>query len=339
MKPVGWASTTVAVLAAITLMRASNAQETTLIFATTNQPTAHLNVRVHHPWAKRINEQGQGVIRIDVRDGPTLANHVNFYSRVVDDVAQISWGVHGFVAGKFPLSEVGSLPFEVVKSEQGSVAFWRLWKSGLLGREYNDVVPLYVVAFPQTGIHTAKPMKAPDSLAGLKIIAGQKITSEVVTRLGGTPISLPITDIYEGIQRGTADGVIQQWTAFQPFKLAEVTTYHVDTTLSGATAMVFMAKKRYDALPAAGRKVIDDNSGEAQSRQFGVFWDSVQDEGRQMVKALGGKHTIVTFTPEQEKVVREKIAPITAEWAKDTPGGDKALSTFRELLAKVKAGG
>lgn len=333
MRAVGWA----AAVALIGLAPASKAQETTLIFATTNQPMAHLNVRVHHPWAKRINEQGQGVIRIDVRDGPTLANHVNYYSRVVDDVVQISWGIHGFVSGKFGLTEVAGLPFEVDKSEPASVALWRLYKSGALDREYNEIVPLYLVAFPQTGIHTAKPMKAPDSLAGLKIIAGQKITGEVVTRLGGTPISLPITDIYEAIQRGTADGVIQQWTAFQPFKLAEVTTYHVDTTLSGSSGMVFISKKRYDALPAAARKVIDDNSGEAQSRLFGAFWDSVQEEGRQMVKA-SAKHAIVTFTPEQEKNVREKIAPIAADWAKNAPGGEKVLSTFRELLGKVKAG-
>jgi TRAP-type C4-dicarboxylate transport system substrate-binding protein len=337
MKAKGWTTGLVA-LWLVGFAHGSAAQEATLIFATTNQPTAHLNVRVQHPWAKRINEAGQGVVRIDVRDGPTLANHVNFYSRVVDDVAQISWGVHGFVAGKFPLSEVGSLPFEVDKSEPASVALWRLWKSGLLDREYNEVVPLYVVAFPQTGIHTARPMKAPDSLAGLKIISGQKITAEVVTRLGGTPISLPITDIYEGIQRGTADGVIQQWTAFQPFKLAEVTTYHVDTTLSGATGMVFISKKRYDALPAAARKVIDDHSGEAQSRRFGAFWDSVQDEGRQMVKARGDKHTIVRLTPEQEKSVRDKIAPVAAEWARSTPGGDKVLGAYRELIAKVKSG-
>jgi hypothetical protein len=30
---------------------------------------------------------------------------------------------------------------------------------------------------------------------------------------------------------------------------------------------------------------------------------------------------------------------VTAEWAKGTPGGERVLSTYRELLAKAKAGG
>jgi TRAP-type transport system periplasmic protein len=82
-------------LAAIGMLAATPAvaQETTLVFATTNAPNAHLNARVMHPWAERINQQGKGVVRIDVRDGPTMANHLNYYQRVMDDVVQIAWGL------------------------------------------------------------------------------------------------------------------------------------------------------------------------------------------------------------------------------------------------------
>jgi hypothetical protein len=86
-------------------LSAAAAEETTLIFATTNPPTAHLNARVLHPWAARINEAGKGVVKLDVRDGPQLVNSRNHYSRVVDDVVQVSWGSPNNVAGKFPLTE------------------------------------------------------------------------------------------------------------------------------------------------------------------------------------------------------------------------------------------
>jgi TRAP-type C4-dicarboxylate transport system substrate-binding protein len=94
----------------------------------------------------------------------------------------------------------------------------------------------------------------------------------VVERLGGLPLAMPIIDIYEAVQRGTADGTTIQWTAFQPFKLAEVTSYHVDVFLGSQPSMVLMAKKNYQALPAQARKLIDDNSGEKQTRVFGQFW-------------------------------------------------------------------
>src|SRR5579871_3710285 len=108
------------------------ADEVNLLFGTTLPAQVHLNMRVLHPWAERINEQGKGIIHIDVRDGESIANLSNFYSRVQDDVIQIAWGLQSAIGGKFPRTLVGALPFEVDKAENGSVALWRLYKSGIL---------------------------------------------------------------------------------------------------------------------------------------------------------------------------------------------------------------
>jgi TRAP-type C4-dicarboxylate transport system substrate-binding protein len=324
--------------ATLVALSAARAEETTLLFATTNAPNVHVNVRVMHPWAARINEQGKGIVRFDVRDGPTIANFTNYYSRVMDDVVQVTWGLQGLVAGKWNRSLVVALPFLFNSSEEASVAYWRLIKSGIVDSEYEDIVPLFACAFPPVGVHTAKPLKSLDSLAGLKFGVGSKVLSDVVTKLGGTPISLPLTDFYEGLQRGTIDGILGQWTQFEPFKLYEVTTYHVDTELGGAAGVAFMSKKRYNALSPEARKVIDDNSGEAQSRKFGAFWDAVNQEGRSLVQSKGEKHTIVKLTQEQAASWRERTTPVVADWVKGTPDGDKVLAAYRELLAAVQAG-
>jgi TRAP-type C4-dicarboxylate transport system substrate-binding protein len=315
------------------------AEETTLIFATTNVPQIHANVRVLHPWAQRMNEQGKGVLKIDVRDGMTLANHINFYQRAIDDVVQLTWGIQSQVAGKFPRSHVVTLPFEAETAEQSSIAYWRLYKTGLLDIEYDEIVPLMLIGLSQTGVHTAKPMRSLDSLNGLKLTMNSKSVSDAITRLGGTPISLPLPDFYEGLQRGTVDGAAISWPAFAPFKLAEVTSYHVETNLGNSIGVVFMTRKRYAALPAAARKVIDANSGEKESRVFGAMWDSEDQKGRELVKAMGGKHVFVSLTPEQSAKWREKVAPVAEEWAKATPNGAKILATYREFLAKAKTGG
>jgi TRAP-type C4-dicarboxylate transport system substrate-binding protein len=128
------------------------------------------------------------------------------------------------------------------------------------------------------------------------------------------------------------------WTAFQPFKLAEVTTFHVDTWMGASPGAVFMAKRRYDALPEAARKVMDANSGERESRAMGAFWDSEQTLGRAMVSAMAG-HTIVKLTPAQEANWKRQTDAAIANWTRNVPGGEKLLAAFREHLAKVKAGG
>lgn len=316
----------------------ARADEVNLMFGTTLPGQVHLNMRVLHPWAERINEQGKGVIHIDVRDGSSIADLSNFYSRVQDDVIQIAWGLQSAIGGKFPRSDVAALPFEVEKAEIGSVALWRLYKSGLLDAEYDTVQPLYLITFPPAGLHFAKQPKTLETLAGLKFALGSKVGASTIERLGGTPLSMVTSDYYTAIQRGMVDGAMVQWTAFQPFKLEDVTFYHVDTKLGGAAGMVFMAKKKYAALPAAARKILDDNSGEAESRVYGKFWDDVDNEGRQSVEALGSKHTIVTLPAATEAKWRVAVTPVIDEWVKSTPDGAKVLAAFRAETAKVKAG-
>ena len=325
-----------AALAAGLWFASANAQETSLIFATTNVPQVHLNVRVHHPWAKRINDQGAGTLKIDVRDGPTIANHLNYYERTLNDVIQIAWGLPVYVTGKFPLTEVANLPLVAGEAEYASTAFWRLYKSGLLNTEYDEITVLHIIVFPQVSVHYAKAPKTLDSLTGLKIGAGNKTTADIVTRLGGNPVSMPLTDYYEALQRGTIDGTLSQWTQFQPFKLAEVLFHHTETPLGGNVGMTFMAKKKFDGLSPAARKLLEDNSGEKQSRAFGQFWDQVNNEGRDLAK--GDKHQIVKLTAEQEASWRKRVDPIVDEWAKTSPAHAKVLATFRAEIANVKAG-
>jgi len=86
------------------------------------------------------------------------------------------------------------------------------------------------------------------------------------------------------------------------------------------------------------KKILDDNSDEAESRFYGKFWDDVDNEGRDMVKALGGKHQIVQQAPETAAKWRKAVEPVIDDWVKATPDGAKVLAAFRAETAKVKAG-
>src|SRR6185437_6021716 len=253
MKRLAWLSPIIAA-AMVGIATPASAEELVLKFATLDVPQAHLNVRVHHPWAAKINQQAKGIFRIDVFDGEALANHGNVYNQVVSNVVQIAWGLPS-LAGKFPLLDVTALPYVTQgDSEVASTALWRLYKTGLLDKEFDQVVPLKLIVFPQSGLQFRKEPRSLESLSGLKIIAGSKIASEIVQRLGGAPLSFRVDEYYETLQRGTADGVLVGWTAFNPFKLAEVTHYHLEVPLGGQTGYIFMAKKEWDALPEPVRK-------------------------------------------------------------------------------------
>ena len=173
--------------------RAASADETTLIFATANPGETHPNALFMHPWAQSVNADGKGVVTIDVRDGTAIANATNAYDRVLDDVIQIGWILQNDVNGKFPRSDVGTLPFMARGSAQGSNALWRLYQSGLLDAEYDTIHPLMLVAMTASGIHMSHPLKSVDSLGGAKLIVASKVNADAITLLGGSPLSIPFS--------------------------------------------------------------------------------------------------------------------------------------------------
>ena len=312
-------------------------EETTLIFATDGPTGTHVAVRMFHPWADHINEVGKGVLHLDVRDGMSIVNPTNFYDRVQNDVVQVAWGSLGNLTGTFPHAEFSMLPFQAEKSADASVAFWRLYKSGVLDPDFKDVVPLMMTVYPQADVHLAKPPKSIDTLQGLRLMVVAKVSAQSIAALGGSPNSLSLPDLYAGLQHGAVDGAVVAWTAFQPYKLAEVTSYHYEMRLGASTGMVFMTKKRYDALPPEARKILDDNSGESVSHTLGLAWDEVADEARKGA-AADPKQQVVYPDAAALAKWQQITAPVSADWVKNTPGGDKVLTAFHSYLDQVKAG-
>jgi TRAP-type C4-dicarboxylate transport system substrate-binding protein len=86
--------------------------QTNLILTTMSPPGNDFSTGLFGPWAERMNAASKGTLHVDPRDGYAVANYGNVYERVMDDVVQIGWGMQGIIAGRFPLTEVATFPFE-----------------------------------------------------------------------------------------------------------------------------------------------------------------------------------------------------------------------------------
>ncbi|MFT6606229.1 MAG: TRAP-type C4-dicarboxylate transport system substrate-binding protein [Halocynthiibacter sp.] len=313
---------------------AANAES--LIFATTNAEQHPINQGFLVPWAARINAEAGGAVELDVRHGPMMANHTNFYDRVVDDVVQISWGMTVFNPGRFPRTLVSTLPFMVDSAEQGAVALCAMYERGAFGEEFSDIVPLLFVEFPQASLHLKDSKLA--SIAdvdGKKIITSSPAAGAVVAAFGGAPMSFNITEQYEALQRGAANGTVMNFTAFPAFRLNEVTTDHYVAPLGGAMGMVFMAKGKWEALSDEARSAITKHSGCEGTRAFGQFVDGWEAKSVEMVKA-SGDHTITYASDADVQALADKLAPgIQAGFASKVPNGAGLIEMFREELANA----
>jgi TRAP-type C4-dicarboxylate transport system substrate-binding protein len=327
----------VAAAVALAFPVAAMADEVHLIFATL-APAEYTSVtKVYMPWANRINVAGKGILQIDVRNGMALASNANVYDRVDADVIQIAAGIPGLVGGKFPLTEVVGLPFVADDAENGSVTYWRLYKAGLLDIEYKDIYPLALSMYLPQGVHLAKAPASLDDLKGIRLRVVTKLSGEVISRLGGTPEVIEPADTFSAVQRGMVDGVVMSWAGLGQLNLLDVTFYHVETPLGTGATMVFMARKKYEALPPTAKKLLDEYSGESFSRAVGRNFDEESRSQRASITA-SGKHTIVSLSPAQDAHWRQSIEPVIDAWVASHPGGEKLLAAYRQLLADAKAG-
>ena len=322
------------------LSSAAIAQDVRLYF-TSQSPAGSRNVAWFTEWANRVNAQSAGTLKVEVKEIGPLANFGNAHARVLDDVMQSGRAPHPLIGGKFPLSEVAGLPFLADDSEQAAVALWRLYRSGALDAEYTEVIPIWLGIFPQNQVHFRKPVQSINDLRGFKISSSARTQGQLTARLNGAPISIQTTDVYEALQRGTIDGAMLSWAAFVPYKLAEVTAYHVEAPIGAWTFMFFMSRAKWNALPAAAKKALEANGGEAQSRAWGKFLDGEFANARAAVAAMAN-HTIVQLSPQQRDAWRTAAIPVIDEWKKTRPSGDaagqKTIEAYSKLLAQVKAG-
>lgn len=315
---------------------AARADAVTLIFGTGQNPDQPTAKELYAPWTAAVNAAGKGVVQVDERDGRVVLNTANFYDQTANDVVQIGFGSLDYLVGKFQLSSVVDLPIDAT-SEVASVAYWRLYKSGLIDADFDDTMPLYVLAYPPTLIHFRKPIANPDNLKGLKIAPTSKLIAYELQLLGADPVSMTYQETYSALQRGTIDGITFPMAGIYSQNFGDLVPVHMSVSLGSSVSMVFMMKKKFDSLLPQAQKVLLDNSGEVMSRKQGALFDRLTSEAIKTYKA-DPKHSFIQLSPAAQAKWTKSTQAIEADWVKQAPGRDKVLAKFKELLAQVKAG-
>lgn len=325
--------------AALFLWSGGNASAQQKLLMSSMSPGGSDNSRVFAAWGKRIADASKGTLTFELKDGTSLASFVNVYERVNQDILQIGWTFHPMYRDKWPLSEVAGLPFVQDDEVTASLALWRLYKAGLLDSEYKDVKPLVMAVAGNTGLHFAKPPASLDDLGKYKVRVQGAAQAKMAEILGMSAQSIPAADMYVGLQRGTIDAVLTSWSAYSPYKLWEVSTYHVEAPLGTSSHFFFISRKKFDGLPAAAREAIEKVSGDAFMPEFAKHFITQADHGRNTTIKHSPDHKIVKPSPAQLANWEKRLGePVVNDWLKANKDGAKVLAAFKKHYADIKAG-
>ena len=247
---------------------------------------------VFFPWSKEIEKRSNGRLKIKIYPSGVLVKFRNSYDAVVNGIADISWGAHGWTAGRFPLISVMELPFMTSDTFAASRALNELiTKFPKMAAEHKDVHLLSLWATMPYELHTInKPVRTLEDMKGMKI-GTQAGARTVLQGLGAVPIAMGSSKIYQTVEKGVADGAGLAWGAFKTWKLYEVTSYHTNAHLGGIPFWTAINKNTWKRLPRDLRNIITEVTAEMMPNTLSTAVTAEGEKGKEIVRKMG--HEII----------------------------------------------
>jgi TRAP-type C4-dicarboxylate transport system substrate-binding protein len=253
---------------------------------------------------------------------------------VTKGISDVGNHVLGYTVGRFPLTEVLDLPLgypnNTVPTKLAN-AFYDKFKP----KEFNDVKVLWFHAQAPGIVHTkTKPITKLEDLKGMKMRTYGS-NAKLMSLLGGTPVAMPMTDVYDALSRGVAEGLMCAYEATEGFRFGDQLKYSTENYATSYSAVfaIVMNKDKWNSLPPDIQKIIDTMSKE-YIEKYAAMWDDIEISGKAYLVKRGNK--INTLSKEEEAKWVEKAQPIFDDYVKKMKEkglpGDEALKFARDYL-------
>jgi TRAP-type C4-dicarboxylate transport system substrate-binding protein len=314
----------------------ANAQEKVIRLKYANFfPPVHKQSVLAEQWCKELEKRTNGRVKITYLPGGTLVPAPQSYEAVVGGIADISQSSPQWMAGRFPLTEALYLPLGLTDGIRAT-NLTNEWFAKFKPKEYDDTKVLYFHTPAPGCIMTLKPVATIDGVKGLKIRAAGD-TAKIVAALGAIPVSVPLGDIYEGLQRGVMDGIIFPPEALKGFRFGDmIRSMQENPAIAYASpCIVVMNKTKWNSLPADIQTIITKLNEEWIDRS-GKIWVEVDKEGIEYGISKGMK--IVKLSKDDIAKTEAMVKPLLETYVKNmTQKGLPGAETLKYLQDWITA--
>jgi TRAP-type C4-dicarboxylate transport system substrate-binding protein len=289
-------------------------------------PPVHAISKLSEAWCKEVEKRTDGRVKIIYFAGGTLTPPMQTYDSTVKGIADIGQALLAYAPGRLPLSEVLSLPLGATSGYQATKMANEYYKK-FRPKEFDDVKVMYLHCCDPGFFSTRKVISSIDDIKGLRFKTNAENVG-AVRALGGAPVTMPITETYDALQKGLLDGIFLPVETLNGWRFAEV----VKTTLENygsawaGSMFIVMNKNKWNLISKADQEAIEKINEEWIEKQ-GQLWNALSKEAREYAIQKGVK--FVRSSREEEARTAEKMKPVLAEYVKNMKSkglpGDEAL--------------
>ena len=307
-------------------------------------PKGHFLVKLMlEPWMEEVKKRSNDAVTFDHYPAQQLGKAADMLKLTQTGVADIGYVAPAYVSDKMPVSEVAMLPGGFQHTCQGTLAYWKLARNGVIAEQdyaANNIRLLLAVSLPQYRILTVKaPVKDAADVAGLKLRSTGGAQDLTLRAIGAVPVRMAAPDAYESLQRGTMDGLL--------FPLESVVAYGADKLVKYSTDGVGFGSfiVSYSISDSAWKKLTPDIQKamtDVADEIIPSACKSVQksdDETKKSLEAAGTRFE--TLSPEVTVKFKDLMKGVAKTWSEglDARGkrGSDALKEFDAAVAAIPA--
>ena len=275
--------------------------------------------------AKRFNERANGEYVIEVHTGMALAKLPEFFNAVRVGAVEMqfsNWGMFSFMDPRLGLMETPFL-YESNAATAAAAAKLQPLYDPILQEKFN-AKGLAVMSTGGLGLWSQKPLKTLEDLKGLLVASVSPGTSTMLKELGGSPVTIVFTDIYESLQKKVVDAATQSAHGGVVFSFPDVCKYFTVVYCMPAPAGYTINLDVWNKMPADIQNILMEETWTAAEWMNKVMQNELPDMD---LKTFKEKGINVHYMPKEER----------DRWvAKIKPYTDKQLASFGELGTAMK---
>jgi TRAP-type C4-dicarboxylate transport system substrate-binding protein len=296
------------------------------------------------PYLTGLEEQSGGRIKVTYYDAGGVVPLPGTMDAIASNILQMGTTYPPIEPGRYPLSDVTSLPFTAPGSTIASQSLWHMYQTfPEFQAEYpSEVVVLTMFTSALNQIHTVdKPITSLEDLRGLDIIGLAPTPLQVLSMAGANPVSLLIQDSYEALDKGVADGIICPLAPIRALKISEIAKYHTILNLSCDAFTISMNREVFESMPKDLQQLVTEGAGAKISKEAGYALDVGSVDDAQSMKGEGGEFYVLT-EGEMAKFVA-MVTPLVDNWVTDMAAkgkpGQAVLDEFISYSQTLEAQG
>jgi len=284
-------------------------------------------------FAREVGTATNGSVQMTVHPGGSLGVRANESVRAIGDgVVPMAEYTAFQNVGDLPLLGVESIPFLIGSYDELQTMhsiIRPLWEREL---ERRNQLVLYIVPWPMQLFYFKRPIAAASDLRGIRMRTYDRVTADMVTRLGMVPQQLTNPDVVPALASGRVDAVMTSATTAVAQRYWEFLKHAYITNHLWASNLMVVNLDAWRRVPAATRTAIQDLAKRLEPE----FWNVSKGEHTTRSAELQRNGMTVESPPDAlMQALRSATATMVDDFIRANPAAGPIIQQFRQRVGRA----